>query len=360
MHNPHTASLSSSESNGIVRQPSFRQAYMSALLLLGMTGSTSAASAHPGIPTPPVPAQTNFGGHPVFVGHSSPSSTATHSSGSAIKQSVWQSPFTTLLHKNSSQTSVAPTLTGSGALNLSSAAQNFTATQIGSFDTVTLDLGGKQVAFHLNGSGAQMTSAELVSAAQIAAGGHQTLTLDSQGQAVGGSIQLNQKTLTNLDTFLGGSVSSLLIPQKVILVDKLSSLSLSGDLVNYGKIQTVASTAPGGDIISAADTYNQTGASISAGKSSDLTLVDSQSLINSGLITAGSNLFVNSANVANSGALTASKNITFNTSQQLSLNNTSGLIQASNNVNVRDASYNGANGVSITGWYYQLAATQHI
>jgi hypothetical protein len=325
-----SANANTAEGNTSSCGYNFRRAYMSAFLLLGISGSLPSASAHGAAFTTAMPLVP-----PIHT--NAATNTASHLT------SVWS-------HK-ASVTSQTMTVTGAGALNLGSPIQSFTATQIGSFNTVTLDLGGKLTTFDLGGAHAsQLTAAELVSAAQIAAGGHQTLTLNNLGEAVGGSVVLNQKALTSLDSALGGGLTSLLIPQNVTLVDKVSDLSLSGNLVNYGKIQVGANTAGGGDIISAADTYNLSGGSISSARGADLSLVDSQSLVNSGNIASGHNLIINSANVTNAGSITAQNgNVNFTTLNQLTLNNANGIVQASNNVNVRDASYSGTSGITITG-----------
>jgi len=120
---------------------------------------------------------------------------------------------------------------------------------------------------------------------------------------VGGSIILNQNTLSNLDILVGGSLSSILVPKNVTLVDKVNDINLTGNLINYGKIVVGANSTTGGDVISATDTYNLAGASISSGRS-DLTLLDSQALANSGSISGG-NLYINSGSVTNSGTLSA-------------------------------------------------------
>ncbi len=175
-----------------------------------------------------------------FAGHNSPLPVSSNSK-------FWGQKASTI--------NLAGTLTGANALNLGSNVQSFTASQIGSFNAITLDLGGKQVAFNLGGSSAsKMTAAELVAAAEITGGGRQTLTINAQGEAVGGTIVFNQKSLSSLDSLVGGSLSSLLVPKNVALIDKVNDISLSGNLVNDGKILLGTNAATGGDIISAAKT----------------------------------------------------------------------------------------------------------
>ena len=233
-----------------------------------------------------------------------------------------------------------PAANGAGSLNLSSHTPNFSASQLGSFHSITINVGGKPLS--VTGQSA-LTAAEFVAAANVLATGHQTMALFANGIASGGSF-LVDKTLLNAQ--MGGAISSILVPKHVQLIDALQALSLNGSLINYGSI--VGATSKMDVSISAVDTYNGVGGTISSGH--DLSLAASNSLINLGVISAARNLNINAQTVINSGTLAAvTGNVNLTGQNQINVDNTGGTIQAGQNINFRDAAYAGANGINIIG-----------
>jgi hypothetical protein len=161
-----------------------------------------------------------------------------------------------------------------------------------------------------------LTPAEFLSMAL----GHNgsSLQLGSKSEAVSGTIVL-PPGLTSL--------SSLIIPAGVTVVDRAPALTIGGTLSNSGTILVVGSTGSH-SVISAADIVNS--GTISADPSISMSLNAVGSFNNSGTIHAN-NLTIQSPNISNSGILSA-------TAGQLSLNtnllNNSGIIQSSQSINI--------------------------
>ncbi len=226
--------------------------------------------------------------------------------------------------------------------------------------SISIDIGGQKTTFH---TGDSVTPAELLAIIQAQSGG-QTIKLDSQGQADGGSFSLN-------NVMSGSSpvtVTGITVPQNVNATDVLSSkssISLSGDLINYGTISEVARSGHTSASISAQDIINESGAIITTvghGSQSgtvDLGLTATQDFLNQGTIlssgalnlTAGgsvknigagaaisavNDVTINSASIANSGTVSSSSgNVNLNcVSGALSMANAGGTISAANAINV--------------------------
>lgn len=161
-----------------------------------------------------------------------------------------------------------------------------------------------------------LTPAEFLSTAL----GHNgsSLHLGSNSEAISGTIVL-PPGLTSL--------SSLIIPAGITVVDRAPALTISGTLSNSGTILVVGGSSSH-SVISAVDIVNS--GNISADPSVSLSLNAVNSLNNSGTIHA-SNLTIQSPSISNSGILsTTAGNLSLNTN----LLNNSGVIQSSQNINI--------------------------
>jgi hypothetical protein len=251
-------------------------------------------------------------------------------------------------HLNASTLRGAATATATTAadLDLASANQNFSAGQLANFKSITIQVGDYKEVVLLN---SKLTAAEVVAAQQIITTGKQTIQIGAQGTATGGSITLNKNLLSAIDNSVGGSLGSLTVPQGVKLVDAVSTLSLSGELANYGSILTAAASRGATDTISAGTILNATGGSIASyagggglnGASSSLNAATS--LTNNGSISSTGNLNITAPVVNNnfssgSGAgaapaptITAQHNVNLNTQ---SINNEGSISALSGNINI--------------------------
>jgi fibronectin-binding autotransporter adhesin len=265
-------------------------------------------------------------------------------------------------------------------LDLTSSASTIVLAQgvIKQGSSVTIDVGGTSTTFH---TGDKVTAGELVAIEQAQSGG-QTLQLDGQGRASGGTFSLTSVT-SNSGSI---SVASVVVPKNVTAIDQVSaksSLSLSGDLTNYGSIDEIAKGSQSASAnLSALDIVNEPGGlitSVGAGKGAvDLNLSAGNDFTNQGTITSSGALSIaaggtlkntagssdsgisavkdvtlQSANIINSGTVASSAgnvNLTASNSQDLNVNNNGGTISAlSGAINVRDAGYNGSGNTTITG-----------
>lgn len=239
--------------------------------------------------------------------------------------------------------------------------------------------------------GALLTPAELVAVNEVLNTGHQTLLIGSGGNAIGGRL--------NVSTDIGNSMSSLMIPHGVTAIENFataSSLNLSGDLTNAGKLYLL-STNPNVHtaIINAADIINESGATMSSSLPASLAaslgskvnnlavqlnasgnVLNAGNIISSGSlqiqaggtitnatqaqsasslprIQAAADLSLVSANITNSGTINSvagNINISSLTPGNIILNNSGGLLQASQgNINVRDAEFSAKNDFDLNG-----------
>jgi hypothetical protein len=210
-----------------------------------------------------------------------------------------------------------------------------------------------------------VTAAEYVAIQEVLGGGGQTVTLNHRGAATGGDISLNQVGAL--------SVSEIVVAKHVTALDNFSnnqSLSLSGDLLNYGSIDAISTNSKiTAGTISAVDIVNEAGGVISTSAPSNLkianavpctslTLSASDSIVNAGQIKSGGDLNLSSVsgNFINSGLISSSGgNVNFATPtpHAINIDSTGGMIQAvSGNINVRDASYTGSDNTNLVGGNY--------
>ncbi|MBX3076643.1 hypothetical protein KF707_10845 [Candidatus Obscuribacterales bacterium] len=237
---------------------------------------------------------------------------------------------------------------------------------IGSNETVQITVGGKTETFS---AGSQVTAAEYVAVKQVIAGGGQQVQLDRSGKASGGSVDLGSLTANN-DVM---RASSLVVPKDVTTYGdfgRRSDFRLSGDLSNFGTVQTLSSDANvRGGGIHADNITNNAGALINA--TGDLELNAARNLSNFGTIAASGNLelsaggtvkntgkvssdgdlTVESATVSNRGTLaSANGNVSFGTvSGDLLVDNRRGTVSAANAINVRDVAYTGSGNSLVVG-----------
>jgi len=234
-----------------------------------------------------------------------------------------------------------------GSLNLASARETFVAGNIANFQTLTIDVGGKQQTVNFN---SKLTAAELVAAEQVLSGAGQTIKLNAAGVATGGSVTLDSGLFGALNQSVGGNVSSLTIARGVQVIDSLSLLSLTGSINNYGSLLTASGAAGASDTISANTIYNARGGEIGSYNgggglyAADPILNALTSFSNSGSVSSAGNLTINAPVVYNVGyagslaTITSAKNVNINTQ---TLDNTGVIAALTGNVNV--ASNSGLN-----------------
>jgi hypothetical protein len=240
---------------------------------------------------------------------------------------------------------------------------------------ITITMGGTVKTFH---TGDKVTAGELVAIEQAQTAG-QSIVLDRRGVADGGTLSLNMITSSQNAIH----VSAISISKNVTALDDASSkstVSLSGDLVNYGSIVEVSKGGiRGSSDISALDITNEKGGLISsvdssaANNTTDLSLHAQGDLTNMGTIQSSGNLTLSaggtlsnipalvghgtsvtaptihaaqdvnliSSNIVNAGTISSTGgnvNIKTYSPASVNVNNAGGVIAAqSGNINVRDS-----------------------
>jgi filamentous hemagglutinin len=254
-------------------------------------------------------------------------------------------------------------------LDLGSTAKNIVLGRslFGAGETVEVNIGGKLETFS---SGSQVTAAEYVAVKQVLSGSGQQVQLDRSGRAAGGSVDLGSLTSNN-DVM---RASSLVVPRDVTTYGDFgrgSDFRLTGDLSNFGTVQTLSSdSAVRGGGIHADNITNHSGALI--GANGDLQLNAASNLCNFGVIAATGNLSLSAGGkLVNTGTATANQdlNVTGNTvtnrgtlssnsgnvgfataSGDLIVDNRRGTVSAVNGaINVREAAYAGSANADIVG-----------
>lgn len=215
--------------------------------------------------------------------------------------------------------------------NLSSGRDLFSANTLGDFQSLTIDVGGRQQVVTLD---SKLSAAELVAAQQKLHGGVQTIELRGNGSAAGGTIKLDSSSLAALDKSVGGSIGHLTVARNVQVIDNNSGINLSGSLRNLGTIST-ASNVAGSTVTISADTINNTrSGSIGSYSGNDLFGADvalnaATSFTNNGSVSSAGDLsisapVINNLNDGATASLSAGLNVNLNTQN---LNN-NGLIAA--------------------------------
>jgi hypothetical protein len=251
-------------------------------------------------------------------------------------------------------------------LDLSSSKASLPAGLLLANGPINITVGGKNLTVSAK---TMLTPAEYLAVMQVAVGSSQSLTLDARGIATGGSLVINQS--------LGQSVSSLVIPQGVTVIDmsRSGSVNVAGNITDNGNFY-VSSLNPAVSAVSlsAANIKVQSQGLISDilpaggpsspvlnGTDNDLTLNlnSTHSISNAGTISSGGslNLGVGSGTVTNSGLVASVKgSITVDAKApgtNVNITGTGGTFQAlAGNINVRDASYAGAGSINMMGGNY--------
>ncbi|MBS1989860.1 MAG: hypothetical protein JSS83_05035 [Cyanobacteria bacterium SZAS LIN-3] len=257
---------------------------------------------------------------------------------------------------------------GGTALNLQSVSKNILlgSSVFQGAPSVTIKVGAKELTFT---PGQKVTAAEYLAINEVVSSGTQTLKLNGAGVAVGGTFSFSNTG--------GLRVSDLVIPVHVTALDNLSgqyTLSLSGDLLNYGALYGYSS--PGQNSsgqISAREIVNERSGLISTqlpaslvssigGTLADinLTLNADGAITNAGKIVSGGslNLVMGSGILNNSGMVSsASGNINILTHSPLTditVTATGGTFQAQNGaIALRQSDYTGGANVNLVGGNYQ-------
>lgn len=226
-------------------------------------------------------------------------------------------------------------------------------------DSITIKIGNetKTVA-----AGTQVTAAEYVAVKQVLSGGNQSLDLGKNGAAIGGSVDL--AALTDGNAVM--RASALTVASGVTAYGdfgKGSDFRLTGDLNNFGSVETFSSNLRNDGAIRADDINNYRGATISsttnltldaAGNlTNDGAIVSLQGLSltaggevrNSGTISSVSDLNLESSSIVNRGLLqsvSGDVNLDADPTINMMVVNSRGTISAANGaINVRAADYAG-------------------
>lgn len=221
--------------------------------------------------------------------------------------------------------------------NLNSGREIFSANNLGNFQSLTIDVGGTQKVVTLN---SKLSAAEVVAAQQVLNGGVQTIELKGNGSASGGTINLNNSTLSALDKSAGGSIGSLTVARNVQVIDSTSGINLTGTLRNQGTISAASDVAGSTLTISADTIHNARTGSIGSYVgtdffSADVALNAATSLTNNGSISSAGTLtitapVINNLNDGSTASLSAGQNVNLNTSNLVN----TGVISAANDINV--------------------------
>lgn len=127
------------------------------------------------------------------------------------------------------------------------------ANSLGDFQTITIDVGGKQEVVSLN---SHLTAAELVAAEQVLHGDAQTITISQDGHAIGGTVILDSSLLAAIDHSFSGNIGTLTITQGIQFINAVGLLEISGNLNNYGSLFTASEIAGQASTISANAIFN--------------------------------------------------------------------------------------------------------
>jgi hypothetical protein len=231
---------------------------------------------------------------------------------------------------------------GGANFNLNSGRAVFSAGNLGNFNNLTINVGGRDKVIDLD---SKLTAAELVAAQQVLNGGSQSIVIGRNGAADGGTISLNTGVLTGLEQSVGGNISSMTVARGVQVVDNNSGIDLSGTLRNFGTISAANSVSGSTNTISADTIINGRGGAIESYSGSDLYAADvalnaATSLTNNGSISSAGNLTITAPVISNvrdgsaNPTMTAGLNVNLNTANLIN----DGLISASaGNVNLTNA-----------------------
>src|ERR1700733_9270910 len=268
----------------------------------------------------PTPASSNAStaGNQVVTNHGTSTGGRRHNLQNTGTISGTNHSASTVVHNAASTLSAtsptANTLPSGGyQLDLNSTVNNVVlgSTLFGNHASATINVGGTNQTFL---PGQKLTAAEYVAIQQALIGSQgQTLFLNSQGAADAGKFSLNNS--------VNAKVTEIVVPAGVTAIDTISktnSLTIGGDLLNYGSIYGVATGNATSGAITAADIINEKGGWIS-------TVVPNALLSSIANANSGpTNLTLNAqSNLSNAGAITSSGALTL-ASVHGSIDNSSG------------------------------------
>ncbi|MBS1993585.1 MAG: hypothetical protein JSS86_01095 [Cyanobacteria bacterium SZAS LIN-2] len=227
---------------------------------------------------------------------------------------------------------------GGNNVNLGSTKQDFFASNLTDFHTITIDVGGVKETINLQ---SKLTAAEYVAAQQVLTSGVQTINISKTGAATGGTVVLDNSFVSAFN----GSIGSLTVSHGVKLIDEVSTFALTGVLYNRGSILTAATAAGASDTISANHIVNGYGGAIGSYTGSDISglfaadpiLNAAASVVNSGKISSSGNLTISAPEIQNlasphqTATITANQNVNLNTAH---LVNSGTIASKLGNVNV--------------------------
>ncbi len=213
------------------------------------------------------------------------------------------------------------------SLDLSSIIHDISAYSITGFHNVSITQGGLHDIITNN---AVLTPAETVAVMQVLNHNSQNLILNTNGQAIGGYFNLS-----TANSNLGGSV---LIPNNVTAIDKANSLSINGDLANYGNIYIIGNEKSA--LIETAGIYNAQSGLITSNNlnlnlgsatgfvhDTNVNLLSNSNFINQGNISSSGNLNIQAqGDMINSNIVTNTTNANLTANNNLSLATGSGYL----------------------------------
>lgn len=274
------------------------------------------------------------------AGQNSPHATGPNSWSSADSKQTTVGGFHSFFHAhNAAQLNSLNAPQGGGNnVNLGSTKQDFFASSLTDFHTITIDVGGVKETVNLQ---SKLTAAEYVAAQQVLTSGVQTINISKTGAATGGTVVLDN----NFVSAFNGSIGSLTVSHGVKLIDEVSTFALTGVLYNRGSILTAATAAGTSDTISANHIINGYGGAIGSYTGSDIKglfaadpiLSAAASVVNSGKISSSGNLTISAPEIQNLASphqmatITANQNVNLNTAH---LVNSGTIASKLGNVNV--------------------------
>lgn len=212
-------------------------------------------------------------------------------------------------------------------LDLSSTERNLTPGHLADLSPVTIVTGGQQKSIT---SASMITAAERLAVYQVVSTGQQSLNVAAAGNAVGGSF--------NIGVHFSNYVSSLVVPAGVTAIKDFganSALSLVGNLTNSGNIfATSTNAAVTTGTISAANIFNQSGASISSVLPAVGLPGITSAVANLNLQVSALNNIINSGTIASSGNLSVLAGGSIINGLPAGLSGPSPIMQAAQNLNI--------------------------
>jgi hypothetical protein len=180
-------------------------------------------------------------------------------------------------------------------------------------------------------AGQKITPAQMVAVSQMLRTGAQSIQIGANGAANGGSLVIGQR--------LSQHIANLVVPQGVTLIDRASTLSLTGNLTNAGNLYVLSNNpAVTTAHITAANIFNQQGALISSVLPFGGLAGMVNALPNLNLSLSALNNIVNAGTISSSGHLNLAAGGSITNALPPGVTGPSPLLQALNNVNLNASS----------------------